>query len=165
MRVTIFPHSWLSRRGEKKFHHEPRSGKWWNFYLPQLLGHEWGKNCDGHGNSNVPWVMNREFFPSQIPKMIGFTFLLRKWKFLTLSKVECTQVGIKNNPPHVVDWIIHHTWWIIFNSIVLLNSHPIPTFTWHELMIALLSTYSQFSIIRQCLLSYNGLENEIVLYV
>ena len=69
-------HVWVRGRGEKKFHHEPRSGEWWNFYLPQLLGHEWGKNCDAHGNWNVPWVMNREFFPSQIPKMIGFTFLL-----------------------------------------------------------------------------------------
>ena len=77
----FFPHEWVSRRGEKKFHHEPRSGEWWNFYLPQLLGHEWGKNCDAHGNWNVPWVMNREFSPSQIPKMIGFTFLLWKWKF------------------------------------------------------------------------------------
>ena len=35
-------------------------------YLPQLLGHEWGKNCDAHGNWNVPWVMNGEFYPVPI---------------------------------------------------------------------------------------------------
>ena len=43
MQVTIFPHEWLSRRGEKKIHHERRSREWWIFFLPQLLSHEWGK--------------------------------------------------------------------------------------------------------------------------
>ena len=44
-----------------------------------------GKICDEHGNCNVPWVMNREFFPSQIPKMIGSTFLIKKWHFSILD--------------------------------------------------------------------------------
>ena len=39
----IFPHEWLSRRGEKKIHHVRRSREWWIFFLPQLLSHEWGK--------------------------------------------------------------------------------------------------------------------------
>ena len=43
VQVTIFPHEWLSRRGEKKFLHERRSREWRNFFLPQLLSHEWGK--------------------------------------------------------------------------------------------------------------------------
>ena len=43
VQVTIFPHEWLSRRGEKKILHERRSREWRNFFLPQLLGHEWGK--------------------------------------------------------------------------------------------------------------------------
>ena len=43
VQVTIFPHEWLSRRGEKKFLHEWRSHEWRNFFLPQLLSHEWGK--------------------------------------------------------------------------------------------------------------------------
>ena len=57
-----------------------------------------GKNCDKHGNLNVPWVMNREFFPSQIPKMIGFTFLLRKWKFETLDVNTQVEYKSKTEP-------------------------------------------------------------------
>ena len=102
----FFPHEWVSRRGEKKFHHEPRSGEWWNFYLPQLLGHEWGKNCDAHGNFNVPWVMNREFFPSQIPKMIGFTFLLWKWKFYHHECIVFTNTCKKSFYVQTSIWII-----------------------------------------------------------
>ena len=67
--TIIFPHSRLSSHSEEQFPHERRSREWGIFVLPQLLSYEWG-------NINVPWVMNREFFPSQIPKMIGFTFLL-----------------------------------------------------------------------------------------
>ena len=47
-----------------------------------------GKNCDAHGNCNVPWVMNREFFPFQIPKMIGSTFLLKKWHFRLFQGIQ-----------------------------------------------------------------------------
>ena len=43
VQVTIFPHEWLSRRGEKKILHERRSREWRIFFLPQLLSHEWGK--------------------------------------------------------------------------------------------------------------------------
>ena len=43
-----------------------------------------GKIHDAHGNYNVPWVMNWEFFPLQIPKMIGSTFLLKKLHFRLL---------------------------------------------------------------------------------
>ena len=53
-----FPHEWLSRRGEKKFHHMRRSRAWWNFFLPQLLSHEWGKGecalSDEWGNLPIP---------------------------------------------------------------------------------------------------------------
>ena len=71
--TLYFPQEWLSRRGEKKFHHEWRSHEWWNFFLPQLLSHEWGKY-------NVPWVMNGEIYPSLFLLSKGFSFLWREGK-------------------------------------------------------------------------------------
>ena len=43
VQVTIFPHEWLSRRGEKK--NPPRAAKprVEDFFLPQLLSHSYGK--------------------------------------------------------------------------------------------------------------------------
>ena len=43
VQVTIFPHEWLSRRGEKKILQERRSREWRIFFLPQLLSHSYGK--------------------------------------------------------------------------------------------------------------------------
>ena len=42
MQVTIFPHEWLSRRGEIEIPQERRSREWGISILPQLLSHEWG---------------------------------------------------------------------------------------------------------------------------
>ena len=43
------------------------------FFLLWLLSLEWG-------NLIVPWMMNREFFPSPFFKMMGLTFLFTYWK-------------------------------------------------------------------------------------
>ena len=61
MLVTIFPHSWPSSCGKQKIHHSRLRRSWWIFYSPRLLTHSWGKNCDSHGNLNVPFVIHREF--------------------------------------------------------------------------------------------------------
>jgi len=127
--VIIFPHEWLSRRGERKIHHERRSREWWIFVLPQLLSHDrMGKNCDTHGNCNVPWVMNSEFFPSQILKMIGFTFLVEKWHFRMLALTYITRkypLWIEINPikkfTFPQDWT-HFRWKVHFSP--GLNSLP-----------------------------------------
>ena len=66
--TIIFPHERRSRSSEKKFSHERRSREWGNFFLLRLLSLEWG-------NIIVPWVTNREFFPSPFFEMMGFTFL------------------------------------------------------------------------------------------
>ena len=81
----VFPHEWFSRRGEKIFHHEWRSHEWWNLFLPQLLSHEWGKTCDAHGNWDVPWVTNGEFYPSTLRLRRALTFLYCKWRLHWLS--------------------------------------------------------------------------------
>ena len=67
--TIIFPHERLSRSSEEKFPHERRSREWGNFFSLRLLSLEWG-------NIIVPWMTNREFFPSPFFKMIGLTFLL-----------------------------------------------------------------------------------------
>ena len=76
--LQFFPHEWLSRRGEKKIHHERRSREWWIFFLPQLLSHSWGKNCNigmclewRMGNYPVPMSsLKRIFIPIQQVKTI-----------------------------------------------------------------------------------------------
>ena len=61
---------WKARRSsEKKISHERRSREWGNFFLLRLLCLEWG-------NIIVPWMTNREFFPSPFFEMMGLTFLL-----------------------------------------------------------------------------------------
>ena len=52
----------------------------WKVYCNSHVTQEWGKSwctCKLH----VPCVMNWEFFLLKIPKMIGSTFLLKKWHF------------------------------------------------------------------------------------
>ena len=71
--TIIFPHERLSRSSEEKFPHERRSREWGNFFSLRLLSLEWG-------NIIVPWMTNREFFPSPFFKMIGLTFLFCYWK-------------------------------------------------------------------------------------
>ena len=43
-------------------------------FPPQLLSHEWGKNCDAHRNGNMPWVKNGVFYPSLFLLIRGLTF-------------------------------------------------------------------------------------------
>ena len=71
--TIILPHERLSRSSEEKFPHERRSREWGNFFLLRLLSLEWR-------NIIVPWMTNREFFPSPFFKMTGLTFLFTNWK-------------------------------------------------------------------------------------
>ena len=71
---NFFPTRGLAGVVEKKIHHKWRSHEWWIFFPPQLLSHKWGKNCDAHGNVDVPWVTNMGFFPSLLLLMMGLPF-------------------------------------------------------------------------------------------
>ena len=83
VQVTIFPHEWLSRRGEKKILHERRSREWRIFLLPQLLSHEWGKIVMRTGiGMCLEWRI--ENFPSQNCQMTSLAFLRWKWKLVNL---------------------------------------------------------------------------------
>ena len=90
VRVTSFPHLWLSSCGEKnfttcgnsscgkkRFHHSWLRHSWWNifsprllfplvveFFSPRLLSHSWGKlvTCTGIG-MYLSWLMGKFFFP------------------------------------------------------------------------------------------------------
>ena len=77
VQVTIFPHEWLSRRGEKKFLHEPRVEE---FFFTTTAKPWMGKNCDAHRNWNVPWVTNREF---PVPKLPNDFISIPKMKVKT----------------------------------------------------------------------------------
>ena len=68
-----FPMKGLAGIVKKNF---PMSGGAANgeiFFLLWLLSLEWG-------NLIVPWMMNREFYPSPFFKMMGLTFLFTYWK-------------------------------------------------------------------------------------
>ena len=68
-----FPMRGLAGILKKNF---PMSGKAANgeiFFSVWLLSLEWG-------NMIVPWMTNREFFPSPFFKMTGLTFLFSYWK-------------------------------------------------------------------------------------
>ena len=71
--TIIFLHKRLCRSSKEKFPHERRSREWGNFFLLRLLSLEWR-------NIIVPWMTNREFFPSPFFKMTGLTFLFSYWK-------------------------------------------------------------------------------------
>ena len=71
--TIIFSHERLSRSSEEKLPHEWRSHEWGNFFSLRLLSLEWE-------NLIVPWMTNREFFPSPFFKMMGLTFLFTYWK-------------------------------------------------------------------------------------
>ena len=84
VQVTIFPHEWLSRRGEKKILHERRSREWRIFFLPQLLSHEWGKIVTRTGiGMCLEWRI--ENFPSLNCQMTSLAFLICKWKLVATN--------------------------------------------------------------------------------
>ena len=58
---------------KKRFPHSRLCRSWGNFSSVFLLSLSWG-------NIIVPWMTNREFFPSPFFKMTGLTFLFSYWK-------------------------------------------------------------------------------------
>ena len=99
VRVTIFPHSWLSSCGKKKFLHSRLRRSWRNFFSPRLLSHSWGKivTCTGIGMC-LSWLIgNFKFLYSRLrrsyrnfpvpksPNDIIGTFLCSRWKLLYVT--------------------------------------------------------------------------------
>ena len=68
-----FPMKGLAGIVKKSFPMSGRAANGETFFLLWLLSLEWE-------NIIVPWMMNREFFPSPFFKMMGLTFLLDYWK-------------------------------------------------------------------------------------
>ena len=92
VRVTIFPHSWLSSCGKKKFLHSRLRRSWRNFFSPRLLSHSWGKIVTRTGiGMCLEWRI--ENFPSQNCQMTSLAFLICKWKLVTTIKIRmiCTR--------------------------------------------------------------------------
>ena len=100
----------------------PMSGEAANgeiFFSVWLLSLEWG-------NIIVPWMTNREFFPSPFFKMTGLTFLFTYWKLskstiklpLKPSKQIFFEVkNCKNFSFYFTTWIKDlQYFWIVFNE-------------------------------------------------
>ena len=121
VRVTSFPHLWLSSCGEKnfttcgnsscgkkRFHHSWLRHSWWNIFSPRLLNHSWGKSCDLHGNWDVPFVTHGEF---SISPTCGFATRggnspspLRLRRALVHFYHHFSFLAIARNKPREADW-------------------------------------------------------------
>ena len=103
VRVTIFPHSWLSSCGKKKNPPLAASPLVEDFFFTTPAKPFMGKNCDLHRNWDVPFVTHREFqnsstrgfaarggiFPSQNRQMTSLVHChggIGKMEFLLLAQ-------------------------------------------------------------------------------
>ena len=80
VRITLFPHSWLSSWDKKKILHSRLRRSWRIFFLPRLLSQSWGKSvtCTGFGMCHS-WLIGNFKNPSLPASPVVKDFSVPKW--------------------------------------------------------------------------------------
>ena len=80
VRITLFPHSWLSSWDKKKILHSRLRRSWRIFFLPRLLSQSWGKSvtCTGFGMCHS-WLIRNFKNPSLPASPVVKDFSVPKW--------------------------------------------------------------------------------------